>query len=287
MTQVYDEVWLEDMTNEMGSFRRGTGFDYFAGGFLWIIPPSRDRFEITEDTRYVVDPKTTDVVALVCVNPVENQRTLSGVFKATREGVLFYDFKQSNYISGLTAEDLIEGRLPKPATGNYYAVMPLLYTVEITSSSADQRLAWYVPIYWYEDSGDSDETVYLAGFAIVDAQDTNKIALSINQEGISSEQLVRQTRMEFIKLFGGDTNLEFQVTANILNSYQYVQDGQTHIVLRLDDSKYPWVEATPSDLTFQEWNQLISSESGQTITAHLERQDDRWIMIDFAILPSP
>jgi len=287
MTQVYDEVWLEDMTNEMGSFRRGTGFDYFAGGFLWIIPPSRDRFEITEDTRYVVDPKTTDIVALVCVNPVENQRTLSGVFKATREGVLFYDFKQSNYISGLTAEDLIEGRLPKPATGNYYAVMPLLYTVEITSSSADQRLAWYVPIYWYEDSGDSDETVYLAGFAIVDAQDTNKIALSINQEGISSEQLVRQTRMEFIKLFGGDTNLEIQITANILNSYQYVQDGQTHIVLHLDDSKYPWVEATPSDLTFQEWNQLISSESGQTITAHLERQDDRWIMIDFAILPSP
>jgi hypothetical protein len=85
-------------------------FDYFAGGLLWIIPPSRDRFEITEDTRYIVDPKTTDVVALVCVNPIENQRTLSGVFKATREGVLFYDFKQSNYISGLTAEDLVEGR---------------------------------------------------------------------------------------------------------------------------------------------------------------------------------
>jgi hypothetical protein len=287
MTQVYDEAWLEDMTNEMGSFRRGTSFDYFAGGFLWIIPPSRDRFEITEDTRYVVDPKTTDVVALVCVNPIGNQRTLSGVFKATREGVLFYDFKQSNYISGLTAEDLIEGRLPKPATGNYYAVMPLLYTVEITASSSDQRLAWYVPIYWNEDSGDSDETVYLAGFAIVDAQDTNKIALSINQEGIISEQLVRQTRMEFIKLFGGDANAEFQVTAKILNNYQYVQDGQTHFVLQLQDSKYPWIEATPNDLTFQEWNQLLSSVPGQIIVAHLERQDDRWIMMDFAIQSTP
>jgi hypothetical protein len=287
MTQVYDEVWLEDMTNEMGCFRRDTGFDYFAGGFLWIIPPSRDRFEITEDTRYIVDPKTTDVVALVCVNPIENQRTLSGVFKATREGVLFYDFKQSNYISGLTAEDLVEGRLPKPATGNYYAVMPLLYTVEITALASDQRLAWYVPIYWYEDSGDSDETVYLAGFAIVDAQDTNKIALSINQEGISSEKLVRQTRMEFIRLFGGDINVEFQVTAKILNSYQYVQNGLTHFVLRLDDSTYPWIEATPVDLTFQEWNQLMSSVIGQTIATHLEKQDDRWIMMDFAIQSYP
>jgi hypothetical protein len=283
MTQVYDEVWLEDMTNEMGSFRRGTGFDYFAGGFLWIIPPSRDRFEITEDTRYVVDPKTTDVVALVCVNPIENQRTLSGVFKATREGVLFYDFKQSNYISGLTAEDLIEGRLPKPATGNYYAVMPLLYTVEILTSTSDQRLAWYVPIYWYEDSGDSDETVYLAGFAIVDAQDTNKIALSINQEGISSEQLVRQTRLEFIKLFGGNTNLELKVTAKILNNFQYVQNGQTHIALQLEDPAYPWIEATPNDLTFQEWTKLMSITPGQKIMAHLEKQDDRWIMTDFTI----
>ncbi|MEM2506930.1 MAG: hypothetical protein QXF61_07815, partial [Nitrososphaeria archaeon] len=79
ITQVYDEDWLEEMINEKGNFRRGAGFDYWAGGFLWLIPPSRERFEMTEDTRYIVDPETGDVVALICVNPIGNKRTLSGV----------------------------------------------------------------------------------------------------------------------------------------------------------------------------------------------------------------
>jgi hypothetical protein len=276
MTQVYDEDWLENMINEMGSFRRGSGFDYFAGGFLWIVAPSRDRFQMTEDTRYVVDPETSDIVALVCVNPIENQRTLSGVFKATREGVLFYDFKLSNYISGMTAEDLVEGRLPKPATGNYYAVMPLLYGIEAPAGNC--RLAWYVPIYWYEDSGASDETVYLAGFAIVDAQDTNKIALTINQEGITSEQLVGQTRLEFIKLFGVNITSYIEINSKVINNYGYVQDGSTHVVLRLENSTYPWIEATPSDLPATQWNQLISTQPGQTILAHIEKRQDRWMI---------
>jgi len=281
MSQVYDEVWLENMIDEMGSLRRGDGFDYFAGGFLWIIAPSRDRFQMTEDTRYVVDPETDDVVALVCVNPAENQRTLSGVFKATREGVVYYDFKSANYISGTTAEDLVEGRLPKPATGNYYAVMPLLYGVEVSPGS--MRLGWYVPIYWYEDSGewDSDETVYLAGFAVVDAQDTNKIALTINEEGITSEQMVRRARLDFIKLFGGGEEANLEIRANVLNSYNYVQEGFTHIVLHLDNGTYPWVEATPTDLSSEEWNQLMATKSGEEIFAVVEKNEDRWMITRF------
>lgn len=277
MTQVYDEDWLENMINEMGGFRRGSGFDYWAGGFLWIIPPSRDRFEMTEDTRYIVDPGTGDVVALVCVNPVGNTRTLAGVFKATREGILFYDFKLSNYISGMTAEDLVEGRLPKPATGSYYAMMPLLYTVE--TSSGNYRLAWYVPIYWYEESGETDETVYMAGFAIVDASDTNKIALTINQEGITSEQLVQKTRLDFIKLFGVTAYLE--LNASVVGKYEYVEEGTTHIVLHLDNATYPWVEATPKDLTTIQWNELMATEPTHDITARIEKRGDKWIMTYF------
>jgi hypothetical protein len=280
MTQVYDEDWLENMINEYGGFRRGNGFDYFAGGFLWIIPPSQDRFQMTEDTRYVVDPETKDVVAIVCVNPAENQRTLSGVFKATREGVLFYNLKQSNYISGMTAEDLVEGRLPKPATGDYYAVMPLLYTIEVTPGN--NRLAWYVPIYWNEGTGESDETIYLAGFAIVDAQDTNKIASTINQEGITSQQLVQQTRLDYTKLFGANITTDTRVTANVLNTYQYVQDGSTHIILHLNNTTYPWIEGTPKDLAAQQWNQLISTQPGQTISAQIEKRDGRWMITDFS-----
>jgi len=281
MSQVYDEVWIEGMINEMGGLRRAGGADYVAGGFLWIVAPSRDRFEMTEDTRYVVDPETEEVVALMCVNPVGNQRTLSGVFKATREGVVFHDFKTLNYISGMTAEDLIEGRLPKPATGNYYAVMPLLYGVEVAPGNF--RLGWYVPVYWYEDSGefDDDETVYLAGFAVVDAQDTNKIALTINEEGITSEQMVRQTRIDFIKLFGSGEEANVELTAAVLNSYSYVQDGLTHIVLRLDNTTYPWIEATPTSLSVNEWNQLIAVERGQEIFAVIEKSEDKWIIAHF------
>lgn len=283
VTQVYDEDWLEIMINEMGGFRRASGFDYWAGGFLWLIPPSRDRFEMTEDTRYIVDPETSNVVALVCVNPVGNQRTLSGVFKATREGVLFHDFSRANYISGMTAEDLVEGRLPKPATGNYYAMMPLLYTVE--TSAGNYRLAWYVPIYWYELSGEVDETVYLAGFAIVDASDTNKIALTINQEGMTSEQLVRKTRLDFIKLFGVTTYLELSTT--VLGKYDYVEDGTTHMVLHLNNATYPWVEATPKDLTTTQWNELLATAPAQSVTVRVEKRGDKWIMTYFENINLP
>ena len=281
MTQIYDEEWLEYMINEMGGLRRGSGFDYFAGGFLWFVAPSRDRFQMTEDTRYIVDPKTGGVVALVCVNPVENQRSLSGVFKATREKIFFYDFKLSNYISGMTAEDLVEGRLPKPATGNYYATMPLLYSVQTAANQ--QRLAWYVPIYWNEDTGEEYETIYLAGFAVVDAQDTNKIALTLNEQGITSEQLVRQTRIEYVNLFGGNIPSNTEITAKVLNRYEYVQDGSTHIVLHLDSTTYPWLEATPTDLYSTEWNQLLSTKAGQTIQVQIENRSDKWIMNHFSI----
>jgi hypothetical protein len=232
---------------------------------------------MTEDTRYIVDPETSDVVALVCVNPVGNQRTLSGVFKATREGVEFYDFREANYISGLTAEDLVEGRLPKPATGSYQATMPLLYTVE--TSSGNYRLAWYVPIYWYEESGEDDETIYLAGFAIVDASDTNKIALSINQEGVASAQVVKETRQDFVSLFGVTTYLEFNAT--VLGKFEYVESGTTHIVLHLDNDLYAWVEATPQDLLPMQWNELLATKAADNIRFRIEERGEKWIMTHF------
>jgi hypothetical protein len=161
--------------------------------------------------------------------------------------------------------------------------MPLLYGIEV--APGDYRLAWYVPIYWYEESGESDETVYLAGFAIVDAQDTNKIVSTINQEGITSEQLVRQTRLEFAKLFGKNLTADVEIYANVLNTYEYVQDGLTHIVLHLNNATYPWIEATPEDLSAQQWNQLLSTKLGQAVFVHLEKRDDRWMMTDFSNQP--
>ncbi|MEM3566589.1 MAG: hypothetical protein QXK18_06935 [Candidatus Bathyarchaeia archaeon] len=277
VTQVYDENWLEEMINEMGNFRRGTGFDYWAGGFLWLIPPSRERFEMTEDTRYIIDPETGDVVALICVNPIGNRRTLSGVFKATRSSIFFYDFRQANYISGMTAEDLVEGRLPKPAAGMYDAEMPLLYPVQI--SPGNHRLAWYVPIYWREAVSGKEETIYLAGFAIVDAEETSKIAIKMHEEGMTSEQLVRATRQEFLKLFGIITEIE--VSAKVEGKYEYVEDGTTHIVLRLDNATYEWVEATPKDLPTAQWNKLMATQKDHTVTVHIEKRGEKWIITAF------
>jgi hypothetical protein len=278
ITQIYDEDWLEGMINEMGNFRRDNGFDYWAGGFLWIIPPSRERFEMTEDTRYIIDPETNDVVALICVNPIGNQRTLSGVFKATRDGIFFYDFKSENYISGLTAVDMVEGRLTKPTRGLYSAEMPLLYPVEISPNN--YTLAWYVPIYWREGTGAPDETIYLAGFAIVDASGANRIAITMNGEGLTSEQLVYNTRMDFVNLFNV-TPTYVELNATVLNKYEYVEDGTTHIVLHLNNSTYPWVETTPKDVPTTQWNELLATEPTQNVIMHIEKRGEVWTIIYF------
>ncbi len=117
---------------------------------------------------------------------------------------------------------------------------------------------------------------------MVDAEDTNKIALSINQEGISSEQLVRQTRLQYVGLFmGSNMTGNIEITATVLNRYEYVQDGSTHIVLRTDNESYPWIEATPSDLLSEQWNQLLSTQAGQQISVRIELREDKWTIKDF------
>ena len=277
VTQVFDEDWLEHMVNEWGGFRRGNTFDYWAGGFLWIIPPSRERVEMSEDTRYIVDPETDDVIAMVCVNPVASERALAGVFTATRQGIFFYDYSMEEYISGITAEDIIEGKLPKPAAGFYDAEMPLLYPVKI--SDGVFRLAWYVPIYWREGTRTPDETIYLAGFAIIDAHDINLVSINMAGDGLTSEELVRNTKYDFMKLFGVVTFVELEAT--VLGKHEYVKDGTTHVVLNTNNSTYPWIEATPEDLPSQQWYELLSTEPGQRIMVNIEKRGDLWIIIYF------
>jgi hypothetical protein len=281
--QVYDENWMEYMINEWGGFRRGTGFDYWAGGFLWIVPPSRERVEMSEDTRYIVDPETEDVIAMVMVNPVANERTLAGVFKATRQGIFFYDYSQEEYISGITAEDIVGGKLPPPATGYFDTEMPLLYPVEV--SAGVFRLAWYVPIYWREGRGGLDETIYLAGFAVIDARDTNKVVYNMAVGGITSEELVKETRLDFIRLFGAVTSVE--LNTRVLDRAEYVKDGTTHVVLHTSNSTYQWIEATPNDLSKQQWYELLATKTGDNITVNIEKRDETWTITSFNNLDIP
>jgi len=282
-TQVYDENWMEHMINEWGHFRRGAAFDYWSGGFLWIVPPSRERVEMSEDTRYIVDPDTDDVIAMVMVHPVASERTLAGVFKATRQGIFFYDYSQEDYISGITAEDIVGGKLPKPATGLYDTEMPLLYPVEV--SSGHFQLAWYVPIYWREGTKAPDETIILAGFAIIDAKDINNVAINMAGGGLTSEELVRETRLDFIRLFGAVTYVRLDTT--VLNKTEYVRDGTTHVILHTNNSTYPWIEATPNDLPSQQWYELLITEKGNHIIANVEKRGEIWTITWFDNLNIP
>ncbi len=282
-TQVYDEDWLEHMINEWGALRRGESFDYWAGGFLWIIPPSRDRVEMSEDTRYIVDPETGDIVAMVMVNPVASQRTLAGVFKATKEGVFFYGYQQEKYISGIPAEDIVKGKLPKPAAGIYDAEMPLLYPVEVSEGTF--RLAWYVPIYWREGTRTPDETIYLAGFAVIDALDINAVTINIAGGGLSSEQIVRSARLDFLRLFGAVTSVRLDTTVE--DKQEYVRDGLTHVVLRVANSTYPWIEANANDLPSQQWYELLSTKKDDTIIADIEKRGEIWAIVSFDNLDIP
>ncbi|MDH5460397.1 MAG: hypothetical protein OEW71_05130, partial [Candidatus Bathyarchaeota archaeon] len=100
-----------------------------------------------------------------------------------------------------------------------------------------------------------------------------------------SEQLVRKTRLDFMKLFGVVTYVELDAT--VLGKYEYVEDGTTHIVLHLDNDNYPWVETTPKDIPTVQWNELMATEPMQNITMHIEKRGDKWIITQFNNLNIP
>ena len=90
VTQRYDEGWLKSMINAWGGTRRGSGFDIFARGFAWI-PASTNRVEISDDVRWIVDPDTNRITALVPVDFVGEAQTMAGMFKTTDSGIEYYD----------------------------------------------------------------------------------------------------------------------------------------------------------------------------------------------------
>ncbi len=98
-------------------------------------------------------------------------------------------------------------------------------------------------------------------------------------EGLTSERLVRLTRLNFIKLFGIVTFVE--LNTSVLNKYDYIMEGTTHVVLHTANSTYPWIEAAVNDLPQQQWYELLSTELGHNIMAHIEKRGDVWTIIDF------
>jgi hypothetical protein len=88
-----------------------------------------------------------------------------------------------------------------------------------------------------------------------------------------------------MELFGAVTYVELNAT--VLNRYEYVEDGTTHIVLQLDNETYPWVETTPKDISSLQWNELMATRSMENVTMHIEKRGEQWIIIFFNNLNIP
>ena len=264
ITQAYAEEWLERQVSRWGGYRRGEGFDLFSGGFLWFIRPSNDRLEIHEDTRYIVNPDTNRVEAFVTMNPVTNDRTLAGVFRANSTKVVYHDMSTLGYLSGDAAWKNVVANIPDPATGMYRGAMPLLYPVVINSTLT--KWTWYAPIYWMDGSYDDEGYYYISnmnlhGLALVDASNIDRYVFVSTGGTLSGENLVYETRSNYVELFGGslepEPTGEFNITASVVDIQEYISDDETHIVLRTDNSTYEFLEGTSVWMDTESWYTLL------------------------------
>ncbi|MCK5266430.1 MAG: hypothetical protein KAR03_12545 [Candidatus Thorarchaeota archaeon] len=266
ITQAYAEEWLERQISRWGGYRRGDGFDLFAGGLLWFIPPSNDRLEIHEDTRYIINPDTDRVEAFIAVHPVGATRTLAGVFRATKDAVFYHDLSAEGYVSGDAASANVVADIGAPASGVYYGAMPLLYPVAINTTVT--KWTWYAPIYWADYYYDSDTEEYTAtnmrlhALGMVDASNIDRFVWIPLGGTISGEELVFQARSAYLELFGGSIEPEpsdtFNLTASVVSKTSYVDAGDTHIVLGTDNATYPFLEGARDWMNLTDWYTLLN-----------------------------
>jgi hypothetical protein len=288
ITQAYGEEYLERQISRWGGYRRGEGFDLFAGGLLWFIKPSNDRLEIHEDTRYIVNPDTEKVEAFIAVHPVGVTRTLAGVFRATKDAVYYHDLSDEGFVSGGAAAANVVAGIGYPASGAYYGAMPLLYPVVINSTLT--KWTWYAPIYWADYVYDDDSEEYTAtnmrlhALAMVDASNIDRFVWKALGGAVSGEQLVYDVRSEYVELFGGvlepEPSASFNLTATVDSKTSYVDGGDTHIVLGTDNATYPFIEGARDWMNLTDWYTLLSDiDVNDSFTATIQMVGDMYRII--------
>ncbi|TFG33708.1 hypothetical protein EU527_07025 [Candidatus Thorarchaeota archaeon] len=275
ITQAYSEEWLERQITRWGSYRRGLGFDLFSGGLLWFIPPSSDRLEIHEDTRYLLNPDSGRIEAFITVHPVTARTTLAGVFRATPTEVFYHDLSTRGYISGDAAAANVLADIGQVASGFYYAAMPLLYPVVISPTVT--KWTWYTPIYWADAYYDDDLGEYIANnmrlhaLGLVDASNVDRFVWRPLSGSLSGGALVNAVRTDYIELLGGTVEEEstgvFNITATVNAKASYTKDGQEHIVLRTDNATYEFIEGAANWMNSTDWYTLVFLGVGDSFTA--------------------
>jgi len=263
VTQCYDEGWIERMVDCWGKHRRGDGFDLWSGGFFWI-PASTNRVEISDDTRWILDPDLNEVVAVVAVDPVGEVQTMAGMFKITRKGVFYYDLSPLGLKSGLQAQNVVGAHLTKPATGAFEPQMPMLYTV-------GGRYAWFVPIYWHitgEEALSEQETIKLVGLAVVDAVNLDHFSMVMTGEGYTGASLVAEAKRRFL---GGASVAEVTVSGTLEAKFSYVSNGNTVYVLTIDGTCY---KVDTGNLDFRTVSRIEGLQVGERVTIIVNANDE-------------
>ena len=263
VSQVYSEWFLEMTLNSWGNKRDTTSpnnVSMFAG-WNFLRQPSLDRFEMSEDTRYIVNPDdNNEVISIITTNPKTLPNTLHGIFITNRTGLYYYDLHESGYISAITAEQIAQGLQIAPSGGAYDAGMPLPYVV---NTAVGKRLVWYVPVYW----NSYDENIYrLAYFSIIDAKDTTKI-VSVMAGDYTGAELVDEALKQFKALFTGTAQDEY-IYAQIQFINSYTEDGDTIFVMHMVNASTSYdeiVRIKHDDLSETQWNEVLISQVGDIV----------------------
>jgi len=268
VTQRYDEGWLKSMISAWGATRRGNGFDIFAGGFLWI-PASTNRVEISDDARWIVDPDTNRITALVPVDFVGEVQTMAGMFKTADSGIEYYDTTGLDIKSGLQAQNVIESHILMPTTGAYEAEMPLIYPI-------NGENAWFVPVYWRTAKGQStseQETIKLAGLGIVDAVNLDHYTIVMTGEGYQGPALVAEAKRRFEAGAVQPSN-EKTITGTLNDEFSYVNSGNTIYVLTINQTDYA---AYTQTLDFTTVSRIEKLQIGDTVTIIVNSNNNEFI----------
>jgi hypothetical protein len=268
VTQSYDEGWLKSMISVWGATRRGNGFDIFARGFAWI-PASTDRVEISDDARWIVDPDTNRITALVPVDFVGEVQTMAGMFKTVDSGIEYYDTTGLDIKSGLQAQNVIESHILMPTTGAYEAEMPLIYPV-------NGENAWFVPVYWRIAQGQSTSeqaTLKLNGLGIVDAVDLDHYTIVMTGEGYQGAALVAEAKRRF-EIGTVKPSNEKTITGTLNYEFSYVNSGNTIYVLTINQTDYA---ARTQTLDFATVSRIEKLLVGDTVTVIVNSNNNEFI----------
>jgi hypothetical protein len=239
LIQPFDEQnFLEEGINNWGVTRRDGDIDFWAGGALWVAP-SNNRIKMTEDTRYVFNPDSSKVAAMVMTNPIRDngEFSLAGAFKATSEGITYYDLSQYNLMSGDTAGDTLLSKVNTRTGTEYYTEMELLYPLQVGN---EIKQVWFVPIYFRNtESG----LIGLAGLGLIDAQASNVMAVEYTEGGLTGSALVSRAKDSFISVSlssSGQTPVidSSAISGTLVNKLpSYIRSGDTHQWLTLNTAQ--------------------------------------------------